>query len=258
MALSTDGILFFSANDGVHGNEVWYSYGTASNTALLLDINPSGDAKPNGFVNLGSTLYFAANDVTHGSELWKTNGTAQFTTMVNDINPGTESSMYNVRKNNALCPNILFFDASDGGNNIEPWYTDGSEQNTQMVADLNPSGASVDYETGYVLFKEKVYFAAKAGTGRELYSMDENCVLGVDTNHATAFTIYPNPTKNFINIETTSEVENIDIYNSLGQLVSSLVGNKKVVDVSTLSKGIYFLTITTTDSASVTKKILIE
>ena len=254
----TDGILFFAANDGVHGSEVWYSYGTASNTSLLIDLNPTGDAYPNGFVTLGTTLYFAANDGTHGSELWKTNGTAQFTSLVKDINPGQDLGASTIYKSNSLCPNLLFFDANNGGNNVEPWVTDGTAAGTQMIADLSPSGSSLDYETRYVLFNNKIYFAARTGTASELFVMDENCILGIETNQSLAFTIYPNPAKNLINIDTASEIEKIDIYNSLGQRVNSVVGNKKEVDVSTLSNGIYFLNITTTDQFQTVKRIIKE
>lgn len=254
----TDGILFFAANDGTNGNEIWFSYGTAANTSLLIDINPTGDANPSGFVTLDTTLFFTANDGTHGFELWKTNGTAQFTSLVKDINPGLDSGVYGIYKSNALCPNILFFDADNGNNNIEPWFTDGTTSNTQMIADLNPTGGSLDYETRYVLFNDKIYFAAATGSGHELFVMDPNCSLGVETNQSSAFTIYPNPTKNLININTTAEIETIDIYNALGQLVKTVLGAKKEVDVSGFSNGIYLLTITTIDNLQIIKRIIKE
>jgi len=257
-ASTTDGILFFAANDGVHGNEIWYSYGTAAYTALLIDINLSGDSNPNGLVSLDSNLFFAANDGINGSELWKTNGTPQFTSMVKDINPGSEASLYSVSKSNVLCPNILFFDANNGGNNIEPWYTDGTPENTHMIADLNLTGSSVNYETNYVLFNNKIYFAAQTGSGNELFVMDQNCTLGVETNQATVFTVYPNPAKGLININTTSEISKVEIYNTLGQLVNTVTGNKKEMDLSALSNGIYFLNITTTDNLQSLQKIIKE
>ena len=258
-ASTADGILFFPANDGVHGNEIWYSYGTAANTALLIDINPNGNSNPNGLVNIGngSTLVFTADDGVHGSELWKTNGTAQFTSMIKDINPGSESSSYSIRKSNALCPNIIFFDATDNSNdNIEPWYTDGTPENTQMIANLNLAGSSVNYETFYIAFKNKIYFAAQTGTGNELFVMDQICTLGVETNQKPEFTVYPNPTKDMVKIETTAEISTIEIYNTLGQLVETVAGNKKELNISGFSNGIYFLNITTTDKLKSVQKII--
>ena len=39
---NVNGTLFFSANDGTHGYELWESNGTAAGTVLVKDINPAG------------------------------------------------------------------------------------------------------------------------------------------------------------------------------------------------------------------------
>src|SRR6185503_16438260 len=61
----------FAADDGVHGNELWQTDGTAAGTTLLADIAP-GDAasNPGGFTLSGYNLYFSADDRGHGKELW--------------------------------------------------------------------------------------------------------------------------------------------------------------------------------------------
>ena len=42
-----NGTLFFAANDGMHGVELWKSDGTAAGTVLVKDINPgSGGSDP--------------------------------------------------------------------------------------------------------------------------------------------------------------------------------------------------------------------
>src|SRR5262249_38731811 len=72
------GTLFFTANDGVNGNELWKSDGTANGTMLVKDINPgSGSSTATYFgnanayfTNVNGTLFFAANDGTSGIELW--------------------------------------------------------------------------------------------------------------------------------------------------------------------------------------------
>ncbi len=41
--------LYFTANDGVHGQELWRSQGTASTTSMVKDVNPGagdGAARP--------------------------------------------------------------------------------------------------------------------------------------------------------------------------------------------------------------------
>jgi len=62
--------LYFSADDGSIGVELWFTDGTAGGTTMLKDINPSGDSDPYGFTLLNNKLYFVADDGTNGVELW--------------------------------------------------------------------------------------------------------------------------------------------------------------------------------------------
>lgn len=254
-----DGILFFAANDGVHGTEIWTTYGIPGYTELLYDVNPTGSSNPLNFVALDNKIIFNANDGIHGSELWITNGTAQFTNMIKDINPGSDPSTFSIYQFNALCPNLLFFSSDDGVNGLEPWVTDGTAAGTFLIEDINAAGESVNALTRYVSFNEKIYFSAETETGRQLFVMDYNCeALGVEQRQATAFTIYPNPGKDIINIETTKEIANLKIYNTLGQVVNTAAGNKKEMDVSALSNGIYFLKISTIDNLQSIQRIIKE
>ncbi len=73
---NVNGKLFFTANDGVHGNELWQSDGTTAGTVMVADINPgSASSAPADFTNANGTWFFAANDGIHGNELWALNTT---------------------------------------------------------------------------------------------------------------------------------------------------------------------------------------
>jgi len=60
-----NGTLFFIADDGTYGVEVWKSDGTAAGTAMVKDINPgAGGSFPFDFTNVNGTLFFTATDGT--------------------------------------------------------------------------------------------------------------------------------------------------------------------------------------------------
>ena len=59
--------LFFSADDGVHGRELWATGFDSGVTALVRDVAPGADgSSPVALVAMGSSLFFGANDGTDG------------------------------------------------------------------------------------------------------------------------------------------------------------------------------------------------
>lgn len=66
-----DGKMYFNADNGVDGKELWESDGTVAGTIMKQNINPSGDSNPRDFILSGDLLYFSANDGINGDELWK-------------------------------------------------------------------------------------------------------------------------------------------------------------------------------------------
>lgn len=66
-----DGKIYFNANNGTNGKELWESDGSVAGTIMKQDINPSGNSNPRDFIVSNNLLYFSANDGTNGDELWK-------------------------------------------------------------------------------------------------------------------------------------------------------------------------------------------
>ncbi len=88
-----NGTLFFWANDGSSGNEIWKSDGTSAGTVLVKDVKPgAAGSVTSALANVNGTLFFVANEGTNGYELWKSDGTASGTVLVKDIKAGALSS----------------------------------------------------------------------------------------------------------------------------------------------------------------------
>ena len=122
--------LFFAANDGSSGYELWKTDGTT--TSRVADIRPgAASSDPRYLTAVGNTLFFVARTGSSGNELWKTNGTT--TSRVADIRFGEASS--DPRYLTAV-GNTLFFAANDGSSGRELWKTDGTT--TSRVADIRP------------------------------------------------------------------------------------------------------------------------
>lgn len=80
--------LFFHANDGLFGDELWKTDGTTAGTVLVKDIQISTESSVNG-INLhksGSKIYFSGNNGINGRELWASDGTGAGTIMLSDYN----------------------------------------------------------------------------------------------------------------------------------------------------------------------------
>ena len=74
--------------------------------------------------------------------------------------------------------------------------------------------------------------------------------LGVEDNSFNTFSVYPNPTSNVLNIKSSQDIDNVIIYNLLGQNVASFTKNEitdSSIDMSELSKGLYLVKITSGD-----------
>jgi len=90
-----------------------------------------------------------------------------------------------------------------------------------------------------------------------------NCALSVSELSDVSFqlSVWPNPAKDVLNIETDSPMERIAVYNQLGGIVSSyelVVGSKlEQLDVSRFKRGLYFLVVETEKGVE-TRKVIIN
>jgi ELWxxDGT repeat protein len=131
--------LFFTADDGVHGRELWVSDGTAAGTVLVKDIWPGSiGSAPDQLLAFGDVVYFAANDGRSGNELWVSDGTPEGTFLVEDLypgddpsNPGTPASS-NPRRLIRV-GDALYFLANERGL-VHVWHTTGLSRATRVFS----------------------------------------------------------------------------------------------------------------------------
>ena len=88
------------------------------------------------------------------------------------------------------------------------------------------------------------------------FSIVANETLSVASFQEKSVTIYPNPAQNILNINTNQPIENISITDINGRLVLKQ-DYSSTIDISNISKGIYFLSLRLKNS-TITKKIIIK
>jgi ELWxxDGT repeat protein len=159
--------LFFGANNGTNGMELWKSNGTSSGTVLVKDIRTGTGSSSIGYLtNVNGILFFVANNGSNGTELWKSDGTDAGTVMVKDIRSGSMGSNPSGLVN---MNGVLYFSADNGLQGTELWKSDGTVAGTVIVMDINPGSAS-SYPQSLTNVNGTLYFAADNGVaGTELW-----------------------------------------------------------------------------------------
>jgi len=158
-----DGKLFFGANDGTHGDELWvYENGEAR---MVKDINEgSGDADVEHFYVVNGILIFAADTETYGNEWWTTDGTEAGTQLLKDINPADENGLFAsssyLGEGFVYYNDDLYFTGQDDGD-YELWKTDGTANGTVLVKNIASFGSS--FPNTYAEFNGELYFSCREG-----------------------------------------------------------------------------------------------
>ena len=82
-------------------------------------------------------------------------------------------------------------------------------------------------------------------------------ILGVDQNQIVTISYSPNPVIDVLVIKSNESIENITVFNTLGQLLFTLIenANEFSVDLSNLPTGSYFIKAQTADKNQILKVI---
>lgn len=245
-----DNKMFFMANDGVNGFELWSTDGTNLGTIRISNINPSGSSSPQNFMVYNSRLYFAAYDGLK-TKLCFSDGTAANTGVVPGLANGQNPenlTVYNGR---------LYYTAEHAPNDIQ-LFQHLSVNNTYTTGKIEPiSGTKVDACFLTKQLKEyngSLYFNANYDNASiELWKLTTTPTSVNDLSNTNDIKIYPNPSSNILQIESSDNIENIKIYDISGRLVIQQKTVSDEVDISKLSIGSYIIQIQTKRGIAIRK-----
>ena len=221
-------VILFKANDGIHGNEIWRTDGTAAGTFMVKDINGNAGGSLDyntPFVNFGNSMYFTADDDVNGSEVWKSDGTESGTVMLKDIS---------INNNNPqpvklyATSNYLYFlihDELEDDTNI--WVSDGTESGTQELLNEDVGRFSL------IEFNNNTYFSASNPLhGNELWKTNgapNNTTLFKDINaYVSAFIASPRFIDDKLIFYARNEVVGREPFITDG----TIVGTKLIEDIN--------------------------
>ena len=161
----TDGNLYFSQN----GYSCWRSDGTEEGTV------PFSGGHCTYFASLGDTLLFAKEHETYGWELHSYDGSSEpvIVKNINEDDSGSGDGISDQNRNNpsfwpiSVNDEFVLFGAQNESGNIELWRSDGTEDGTYMVKEIDDDGSSRPAYF-FPLDEERVLFSAQpAGGGFE-------------------------------------------------------------------------------------------
>jgi ELWxxDGT repeat protein len=161
------GLVYFAADDGTHGREVWRTDGTPEGTSVAIETAPGDDSTLGLFHGIGDRLYLTLQDPALGEEPRVSDGTLEGTHLLGDLCPGPcSSSPFSFME----VPGGTAFLARDPAGRYQLWGTDLTPAGTAQVTDV-PRGINSEGPQMRVLADQVLFVADDGVHGQELWSV---------------------------------------------------------------------------------------
>ena len=143
-------VIYFAANDAIHGFELWRSDGTNAGTYMLKDILPGSESSsPSDITAVNDKIYFTAYTYDYGYQLGVSDGTENGTELL------TTGASSNYPLEFVAFHSQVYFVAGYNQDNL--WKTDGTAAGTKEVADIG-QGGSIGYAITQLTAANKLLF----------------------------------------------------------------------------------------------------
>lgn len=172
-----------------------------------------------------------------------------------------------------LAPNTSAVIAK-GVNTEEVLEEDFADQYSTSVATIGYDWKYFDFSSGWVIDDTRAQFVKTAagktfkivffdfeGSSTGITTLEKTEVNGtssLDKNENIQYSVFPNPTKDFIIVQAPVQQTTLTIYDESGRLilVESINSEKETIDVSQLHSGAYHLIFSQNDSVISTKTLV--
>jgi ELWxxDGT repeat protein len=236
--VSTRGLLYFSANDGVHGTELWKTDGTAAGTSMVRDLEwNSSEQRPSNMTALGNNLLFRATTPATGRELWKYDAVTGQAQLVKDLLTGTASSFYFDAPQQFTVSGPYLYLSAYNGSPSSLWRTDGTTagtvllQNASGIPNINDHNFLVPFNGGLLFARNKELWRTDGSPGNTLKLSNADTYPDVAVLQTTAIFTAPLNSSRSVVYRTngtaagTGPVVSSGVTTEANQLVEAVNGN---------------------------------
>ncbi len=239
--------LFFSADS--FQLEIWESDGSSENTKEIYNNFATEYFFPSNLSVSNNSLIFSGSNESGGTSLISLSLDDFSISNLFELSESPEApflfgAAFNACKIYEIAEDELFLSLPQNDlNEKEGWVLDIKANTFDNVNSLKNIRDAIVYD-------QALYYAKD----NQLWKYTSTILSSQHTKLNPNIAIYPNPSNNYINIETKNPVKRVNLFDVRGNLVlSKSEFDRKKIDISELSYGVYTVNIITNENVTIRK-----